>query len=264
MSSVRGFSREQREAFCEFVRSRAALYTPSDMRDEWNKEVASKSWPTANNERVMYYLRKLGLQKTKREYMRLESYRKKQSVAQRARRAKEREAWRQLLRTRRTELYARESDLLKGKCQVCRETWPLTKEFFPNAGNSTNYFLYTCRLCYGRLTGTAAERREQRALRYDRHEVVHQIPAAKAERDGFLRQHRNFPTRRCSRCHEDWELLSKRFPRYKLPSGGEAYRRTCRFCLRASARRKERANKTRPIVSTATVSGSPTASRQAG
>jgi hypothetical protein len=76
---------------------------------------------------------------------------------------------------------------------------------------------------------------------YDRHVMVKQISLAKAERDAFLRQNRNFPVRRCSRCHETWELLLKRFPKYKLPSGRELYRRTCRFCLRADARLKERA-----------------------
>jgi hypothetical protein len=75
---------------------------------------------------------------------------------------------------------------------------------------------------------------------YDRHVVVKQIPAAKAERDVFLHQHRNFPTRRCSSCHETWELLPKRFPKYKLASGREHHRKTCRFCLRAAARAKER------------------------
>jgi hypothetical protein len=242
-SSVRIFSREEREAFREFVRSRAAGYTPSDIRDEWNKQAATKRWPTVNNERVTYYLRQLGLQKTKREYMQVESYRRRQSIAQRARRAKEREPRRRVLRTRRAELYARESDLPRRKCQACYETWPLTKEFFPNAGGSAKYFLNTCRLCYHGLSGPAAERRKQRALRYDRHVVVKQISAAKAERDAFLHQHRNFPTRRCSRCQEVWELLPKRFLRYTLASGGELYRKTCRFCLRVSARLKERAKK---------------------
>ena len=92
-------------------------------------------------------------------------------------------------------------------------------------------------------TGTAAERQKQRRLRYDRNVVVKQVSAAKGERDAFLRQHRNFPTRRCSRCHEDWELLSTRFPKYKLPSGREVHRKICRFCVRASARLRERAER---------------------
>lgn len=243
MSSVRIFSPEQRAAFREFVRSRAAGQTPSDIRDEWNNAAMTKQWPSVNNERVTYYLRELGLQKTRREYMEFESYRKKQRIAQSARRANEREARRRVLRTRRSELYGRESDLPRRKCQGCRETWPLTQEFFPNAGNSTKYFLNTCRMCYRRLSDTAAERRKQRALMYDRDVVVKQTSAAKAERDALLHQHRNFPIRRCSRCHEDWELLSTRFPKYKLASGREVYRRTCRFCLRASARLTERATK---------------------
>lgn len=243
MRSVPIFSPEQRGAFREFVRSRSAGHTPSDIRDDWNAEAVAKQCPTVNNERVIYYLRELGLQKTKREYMQFESYRRKESVAQVARRAKEREAWRRVLRTQRAELSTRESDLPRRKCQVCRETWPLTKEFFPSAGNSAKYFLHTCRLCYSILSGTATERKEQRALRYDRGVVVNQISAAKAERDAFLRQHRNFPTRRCARCHEDWELLPTRFRKYKLASGREVYRRTCRFCLRASERLRERAAK---------------------
>jgi len=253
MHSVRVLSPEQRVAFREFVRSRAAGSTPSDIRDEWNAEAVAKRCPTVNNERVIYYLRELGLQKTKREYVQFESYRRKQSIAQGARRAQEREARRRVLRTQRAELYARESHLPRRKCQVCRETWPLIKEFFPNGGNSAKYFLHTCRLCYSSLRGTATERQQQRALRYDRDVVVNQISAAKAERDAFLRQHWNFPIRRCSRCHEDWELLSKRFPKYRLANGGEVYRRTCRFCLRASARLKERAKKACCVVSTARV-----------
>ncbi len=243
MSSVRVFSPEQKGAFREFVRWRASGHTPSDIRDEWNKAAVTKGWPTVNNERVIYYLRELGLQKTKREYMQFESSRKKQRIAQRARRAKEREARRRVLRTRRAELYGRESDVTRRKCQVCRETWPLTQVFFPNAGNSAKYFLNTCRMCYRSLSGTAAERQKQRALRYDRHVVVNQISAAKVERDAFLHQHRHFPTRRCSRCHEDWDLLPKRFPKYRLANDGEVYRGTCRFCLRVDARLKERAQK---------------------
>ena len=241
MSSVRIFSCEEREAFREFVHSRASGYTPSDIRDEWNKQAATKRWPMVNNERVMYYLCELGLQKTRREYMQCESYRRRQSIVQRARRAQEREARRRVLRTRRAELYARESDLPRRKCQVCHETWPLTKEFFSKAGSSAKYFLNTCRLCSHSRSGTAEERRKQRALRYDRHEVVNQISAAKAERDAFLHQHRNFPTRKCTRCDEAWELLPKRFPRHRLASGRELYRKTCRFCLRLSARLRERA-----------------------
>ena len=175
--------------------------------------------------------------------MEFESYRKKQRIAQSARRANEREARRRVLRTRRSELYGRESDLPRRNCQVCCETWPLTKEFFPNGGNSAKYFLHACRLCYSTLSGTATERQKQRALMYERDVVVNQISTAKAEREAFLHQHRNFPTRRCARCHEDWELLLTRFRKYKLPSGREVYRRACRFCLRASARRREQAKK---------------------
>jgi hypothetical protein len=243
MRSVRIFAPEQRGVFREFVRSRSAGHTPSDIRDEWNAEAVSKQCPTVNNERVIYYLRQLGLQKTKREYMQFESYRRKESVAQRARRYEERKARRRALRTQRAELYARESDLPRRNCQVCGETWPLTKEFFPNGGNSAKYFLHACRLCYSTLRGTATERQKQRALMYERDVVVNQISTAKAERDAFLHQHRNFPTRRCSRCHQDWELLPTRFPKYKLANGREVYRRTCRFCLRASARLRERAKK---------------------
>lgn len=243
MRSVRIFSPEQRGAFREFVRSRAAGQTPSDIRDEWNKEAGTKRWPTVNNERVIYYLRELGLQKTKREYMQFESYGRKQRIAQGARRAKEREARRRVLTTCRAELYGRESELPRRKCQVCHQTWPLTREFFPSAGTSAKYLLNTCRMCYSSPSGTSAERRKQRTLRYDRQVVVKQISAAKVERDAFLHQHRNFPTRRCLRCHEDWELRSTRFLKIKRASGREYYSRTCRFCLRASARLYERTEK---------------------
>jgi hypothetical protein len=127
MSSVRIFSPEQRGAFRGFIRSRAAGYTPSDMREDWNKEAVTNGWPTVNNERVIYYLRELGLQKTRTAYMQLASYRKRQSIAQRNRRLKEREARHRILRTRRAELYARELCLPRRKCQAGRETWPLTR-----------------------------------------------------------------------------------------------------------------------------------------
>ena len=243
MSSVRVFSAPEQKAFREFVRSRVAGHTPSDIRDEWNKEAAMKGCPTVNNERVTYYLRALGLQKTRWEYRQLESYRRKQSIAQRTRRAKEREARRRLLRTQRAELYVCEPDLARRKCEVCCETWPLTEEFFHHAGNSAKYFLNTCRMCSQRRTGTAAERRKERMLRYDRNVVIKQITAARIERGAFLHQHRKFPTRRCCRCHEVWELLPTRFPTYKTAAGGRLYRQTCRFCLRTSARLKERARK---------------------
>jgi hypothetical protein len=80
-------------------------------------------------------------------------------------------------------------------------------------------------------------------LAYDRSAVVKQIAVAKAERDAFVRQHRNVPTRRCTRCHEVWELLPKRFPTYKWAAGVRLYRKTCRFCLRTAARLKEREKK---------------------
>ena len=251
MRSVRVLSPEQREAFREFVRSRFAGGTPIDIRDEWNVEAVTKQWPTVNNERVMYYLRKLGLEKTRSEYMQFESYRRRQRVAQRSRRTREREDRRRNLRSRRAELYAREPDLPRRCCEVCHETWPLTKEFFPNAGNGAEYFLRTCRLCYQRLSGTAAERRKQRMLVFDRSVAVKQIAVAKAERDAFVRQHRNGPTRRCTRCHEVWELLPKRFPTYKRAASGRLYRKTCRFCLRTAARLKERDKKSLLGVPTA-------------
>ncbi len=241
MSSVRTFSPDQREAFREFICSRAARQTPTDIRDEWNREAATNGWPIVNSERVIYWLRGFGLQRSKRDYMQFESYRLKQSVAQKARRAKEQKARRLVLRTLRGEVYARQPDLPRRKCQVCSETWPLTEEFFRNAGAGPGYFLNTCRMCYGSLNGTASDRRRRRMDAYDRHVIVKQISVAKAERDSFLRQHRTFPTRRCSRCHENWELLSTRYPMYDRSSGGKLYRRTCRFCLRAAARFKERA-----------------------
>jgi hypothetical protein len=240
MSSVCIFSLEQKVAFREFVCTRGAACTPSDIREEWNREAAARGWPTVNNERVIYYLRGARLQKTKREYMQYESYRRRQSMAQRTRRAQEREARRRFLRTRRQELYEREPTIGRRKCQVCLETWPLTIEFFRHAGSSEEYFLTACKICYCSLNGTADERRRQRMHAYDRHVIVKQISVAKADRDVFLRQHRNFPTRRCSRCHEIWELRSARFPIYHTTGGGDLYRRTCRFCLRAAARLNQR------------------------
>ena len=240
MRSVSNFSPEQRHAFREFVCSRADQ-TSSDIRDAWNREAAMKQWPTVNNERVLYYLGEQGLKKTKQEYMRSESYRKTQSVAQTIRRAKEQAAWLRILMARRTEMYASKSNLPRRKCHLCHETWPLTDEFFRHAGRGSKYFLKTCRICYHNVGGTAEERRQQRMDAYDRQVVTKQISLAKAERDAIFRQHPNFLARRCSRCHEAWELLPKRFPKYKLASGRELYRKTCRFCLRADARLKERA-----------------------
>jgi hypothetical protein len=69
------------------------------------------------------------------------------------------------LRTRRAELCARESDLPRRKCQLCHETWPLTGEFFPNAGNSAKYFVNTGRMCYSSPKGG-----QQRGKRRVRHE----------------------------------------------------------------------------------------------
>src|SRR5215471_10555286 len=172
MRSVRNFSSAEQRTFREFVRSLAAGHTPVDIRDLWNKEAAATAWPTVNNERVTYYLRQLGVQKTKREYMQCRSYRRRQSIAQRIRRANEREACLRVLRTRRAELYAHEANLARRKCQACRETWPLTEEFFHHSGSSAKYFLYTCKMCSHRLTGTADDRRQQRMLMYDRNVVI--------------------------------------------------------------------------------------------
>lgn len=249
--SIRILSPEQREVFRDFVRSRAAVGTPSDIRDEWNAGAVTKRWPSVNNERVIYYLRELGLEKTRGEYMQFESYRRRQHISQTSRRKQERETRRRALRSRRAELYERERDIPRRRCETCRETWPLTTEFFPNAGNKLNYFLRTCRLCYRSRSGTAAEKLKQRMLVYDREVVTKQIAMAKAERDLFIRQHRHHPTRQCTRCHEVWELLTKRFPEYKGANGEKLYRRTCRFCLRTAARIQDRGKKALLCVTTA-------------
>ena len=242
MRSVHIFTALEQRAFLEFALLHAAGHTPSDIREAWNKEAEMKSWPTVNNERVTYYLRKLGLQKTKSEYAQCASYQRSQRIAQRRRRAKERETQRRRLGASRAEMYAREADLPRRKCEVCGETWPLTEAFFCHSGNSTKYFHHTCRLCCHHRAGTAEERRRQRFLTYDRN-VIKQISAARLERDAFLRRHRNFPTRTCARCHEFWEILPKRFSLYKTARGCELYRETCRFCLRAIERFRDRAQR---------------------
>jgi hypothetical protein len=241
MGSIQVFTAEQKGAFQNFICSHVSGYTSSDIRDEWNKEAAVRGWPAVNNDRVIRYRRESGLQPAKSEYMQFESYRRKQSAAQRARRAKERQARHQAMRARRAEIYGREPDLPKRKCQVCHEMWPLTEEFFYQAGSSGKYYLNSCKICHHNASGTAEDRRAQRMELYDRQVAVKQISRAKAERDAFLREHRNFPTQRCSHCHETWELLPQRYPKYKLPGGRELYGKTCRFCVRTAERIKERA-----------------------
>ena len=242
MRSVQKFTAEQRVAFRDFIYSHAQGHTASDIRDEWNKEAAIRGWPAVNNYRVLRYRRESGLQPTKTEFIQFESHRRKQSAAQRARRAKERKIRRRALRSRRAEIYA-SAEPSRRKCQVCLEIWPLTEEFFRHAGGSGKYYLNTCKLCHHGSANTAEQRRVQRLAAYDRQVAVTQISHARCERETFLRGHQNFPTRRCSRCHETWELLSVRYPKYKTAGGGERYRKTCRFCLRAAERLKHRAKK---------------------
>jgi hypothetical protein len=253
MGSVQVFTAEQKRAFQDLICSNVSGHTASDIRDAWNKEAAARGWPAVNNDRVIYYRRASGLQPPRSEYMQYESYRRKQSAAQKTRRAKERQARHQALRARRAELYGREADLLRRKCQACHEIWPLTDEFFHQAGDTREYFLNSCRMCYHNASGTAEQRRAQRMALYDRQVAVVQISRAKAERDVLLRQKRNFPTQRCSRCHETWELLPQRYSKYKSSGGNELYRKTCRFCLRAVERLKERANMTLNPLSTGDV-----------
>jgi DNA-binding transcriptional MerR regulator len=246
MRCVHKFTAEERRTFQEFIYSHRPGYTASDIRDEWNKEAVVRGWPTTNNYRVLHYRRRFGLQPPKSDCLQFESYRKKQSTAQRARRTKEREARLQALRRRRAELYATEPDLKRRKCHACLETWPLTQDFFcsaGSAGNSKRYYLNTCKICYRNPSGkTVEERRSERMELYDRNVAVKQISHARCERDAFLREHRNFPTRRCSRCYETWELVPARFPVYN-GAGGQLYRKTCRFCLRAAERLRDRAKK---------------------
>jgi hypothetical protein len=249
MGSVQAFTAEQKRAFQDFICSHVSGYTASDIRDEWNKEAAVRGWPAVNNDRVIRYRRESGLQPAKGEYMQFESYRKKQSAAQRARRAKERQARHQAMRAQRAQIYGRQPDLPKRKCQVCHEMWPLTEEFFYQAGSSGKYYLNSCKICHHNASGTAEDRRVQRMERYDRQVAVKQISRAKAERDAFLCQQKNFPTQRCARCHETWELLPGRYPTYKRPGGTELYRKTCRFCVRAVERIRERAKTTLNRVS---------------
>ena len=242
MKSVEKFTAEQRTAFQDFLYSRRSGHTSSDIRDAWNREAAIKGWPAVNSDRVFRCRRKLDVQPTKNECAQFESYRRKQCASQRARRAKERKIRRQAFRGRRTQVYASQADSLRRQCQVCLETWPLTEEFFHNAGCGGKYFLKTCRLCsHAAPTETAEERRLRRMAAYDRHVAVTQISHARCERDAFLREHRNFPNRRCVRCHETWELLPSRYPKYKGASG-EVYSKTCRFCLRSAERTRSRAD----------------------
>jgi hypothetical protein len=251
--SAQVFTAEQKKAFQNLICSNISGHTASDIRDEWNKEAAARGWPAVNSDRVIRYRRESGLQPPKSECMRSESYRRKQSAAQKARRTKERQARRQALRARRADLYGREPELLRRKCQSCHEIWPLTKEFFHHAGGIGKYFLNSCRICSHNASGTAEERRAQRMELFDRQVAVIQISRAKVERDMLLRRKRNFPTQRCRRCHETWELLPQRYAKYKGSGGNELYRKTCRFCIRADARLRERANMHLNRVSTGDV-----------
>jgi hypothetical protein len=242
MKSVEKFTAEQRTAFQDFLYSRRSGHTSSDIRDAWNRGAVIKGWPAVNSDRVFRYRRKLGVQPTKNEYVQFESYRRKQRVSQKARRADERRIRHEAFRSRRTKIYLSEARFLRRKCQVCLETWPLTEEFFHHAGCGGKYFLKTCRLCSHAVpTVTAEERQVQHMATYDRHVAVTQISHATCERDAFLREHRYFPTRRCARCKETWELLPARYPKYHGPDG-ELYRKTCRFCLRAAERTRDRAD----------------------
>ena len=242
MKSVEKFTAEQRTAFEDFLNSRRLGHTSSDVRDEWNREAAIKGWPTVNSDRVFRCRQKLGLQPTRNDCMQFESYRRKRCASQRARRARESQNRRQVLRSRRTQIYASEADFSRRKCQACLETWPLTEEFFHHSGTGRRYFLKACRLCSHAVPlNSAEERRVQRMAAYDRQVAVTQISHARCERDALLRKHRAFPTRRCSCCHETWELLAVRYPKYKGVCG-ELYRKTCRFCLRAAERTTDRAN----------------------
>src|SRR3989442_72139 len=90
MSSVRIFSPEQRAAFREFVRSRAAGQTPSDIRDEWNNAALTKQWPSVNNERGTYYLRELGCRRQEERTWSSSRTGKSSVFGQSARRAKDR------------------------------------------------------------------------------------------------------------------------------------------------------------------------------
>jgi hypothetical protein len=259
MRAVRKFTPEQKNAFREFISTHYSGHTAIDIRDAWNREAAARGWPVVNADRVRYYRRQSGQRPTKGECLQFGSYRQKQRQVQRLRRRTESENRRQVLRHRRAELYAGGQNLSKRKCQVCEETWPLTDEFFRKAGSHGNYYLNTCKLCVRAADGnTAEERRVQRMEAYDRSVAVKQISHAACERDAFLHAHRAFPTRRCCRCHETWELLATRYPKYKGANGTELYRKTCRFCLRAAERLKERERNalcTKPTNAAYTVNG---------
>lgn len=241
MRAVQPFTSQQKQAFREFISSHSSGCTSVDIRDAWNQEASTKGWPAVNSFRVLYYRRQSGQRPTKAECLRFESYRYKQRGVQRKRRENESKIRRQALRRRRAELYLAEVGLSRRKCQVCGEIWPLTKDFFRNAGSNEKYYLQTCKLCLRAATSkTAEERRIQRMEEYDHHITARQIIHATCERDAFLRNHRNFPTRRCCRCHETWELLPIRYPKYRGADGAELYRKTCRFCIRKAERLKER------------------------
>jgi len=128
-------------------------------------------------------------------------------------------------------------------CEQCRETWPLSPEFFAatkqeNTGKT--YYLYTCRLCM------AANRHSEMSSEHHNHPRTERLRRNLIHRSEEVR-HQAIGTveKRCIACWKDWPLTTEFWRTSKLKSGHLYFEPRCRLCQNTKRRHDEKARRTR-------------------
>ncbi|HEY1169777.1 MAG TPA: hypothetical protein VGH19_00280 [Verrucomicrobiae bacterium] len=127
-------------------------------------------------------------------------------------------------------------------CEQCKETWPLTPEFFAatqHNGSSKVYYLYTCRLC-------AAANRHHEDSGDRAHPRTERLARTLNERAEDVRALKHPPKeKRCIACWKDWPLTKEFWRSSELKSGHTYFEPRCRLCQNTKRRSDEKARKAR-------------------
>jgi hypothetical protein len=128
-------------------------------------------------------------------------------------------------------------------CEQCRETWPLSPEFFAATKQENTgkiYYLYTCRLCM------AANRHSEMSSEHHDHPRTERLRRNLLQRSEYVR-HQALGTveKRCIACWKDWPLTKEFWRTSKLKSGHLYFEPRCRLCQNTKRRNDEKARRTR-------------------
>ena len=228
------------------------------LAETWNKWAEANGAPQVTNGRVYRWLRKLRIERSRKEACgSIWAAKKRAAAAAERLQAREQELARRALvffqelkrKVRRKDYRNRE----RCKCGVCRTAWPLAEPFFkrlPRYFQHGGKFLLDafqtemCSYCdttlewsirlyrrFGEPTAEliAAKKARRRAAIDGR--AGKELAAAKQSRDALFRRSKKTPRRRCVKCREVWPLADGCFRRNRGTNEGETtYRPICAFC----------------------------------